>query len=303
MPRTLMTRLGVGLTAAALALGVSIFGATPAQAAGGDETLVLANSTYTAGNWGEGISFTGENYTPGATVTVVVFRGEDGAEFETSYAKQFVVADATGSISGSFAPDAILPMTALPEGFHAGVAAVYDDGGKVTFLDILPFVPNAQTVTVDPICLSGDAARDPGVMIGATGFGQFEEGITYSVVDAAGTPVPGSEGLTLTADETGSLPAKALTLYSSAGNIADGQYTITFVGSVTTAGVFQIGPCDAPAAPAGDPAAAEPAAAVSAAPQLANTGSSDMGMLVSGSALLLLVGAGLVVARRRTVAA
>jgi LPXTG-motif cell wall-anchored protein len=304
MIRTLISRLGAGLVAATLVVGGSLLAATPASAAGGDETLVLANTTYTAGNWGEGISFTGENYTPGATVSVVVFRGEDAAEIETSYAKQDVVADATGTISGSFAPTAIRPMAELPEGSHAGVAAVYADGGAVTFLTILPFVPNAQTVTVDPICLSGDAARDPGVMIGATGFGQFEEGITYSVVDAAGTPVQGAEGRTLTADETGSLPAQPLTLYSTAGNIPDGQYTITFVGSVTTAGVFQVGPCDAPAAPGTvEPAAVEPVAAVSAAPQLANTGTSDAGMVVGGSALLLLLGAALVAVRRRTAVA
>jgi LPXTG-motif cell wall-anchored protein len=308
MFRTLISRLGAGLIAATLVVGGSLLAAAPATAAVGDETLVLANSTYTAGNWGEGISFTGENFTPGATVSVWVAISHPDLPKSGVLASQEVVADAAGAISGSFAPTDIEPVAPLAEGERVDLVAVYEvsngTSGAFAEITILPFVPNAQTVTVDPICLSGDAARDPGVMIGATGFGQFEEGITYSVVDAAGTPVQGAEGQTLTADETGSLAPQPLTLYSTAGNIPDGQYTITFVGSVTTAGVFQVGPCDAPATPgAVEPAAVEPAAVVSAAPQLANTGSSDTGLLVSGSALLLLVGAALVAARRRTASA
>jgi LPXTG-motif cell wall-anchored protein len=243
--------------------------------------------------------------TPGDSLVVSILDSNDltvAQSYLTNAAvgEATVLEDGTYSITFSLSDD---PTTSdfwkspvLSDTVFAAVVNLTSDVEPIFLpISVTAFVPNAQTVTVDPICLSGDAARDPGVMIGATGFGQFEEGITYSVVDAAGTPVPGAEGQTLTADETGSLAPQPLTLYSTAGNIPDGQYTITFVGSVTTAGVFQVGPCDVPAAPAG----VEPAAVVPAAPQLANTGSSDAGALVGGSALLLLVGAALVAARRR----
>jgi LPXTG-motif cell wall-anchored protein len=297
MSRTILSRLGAGVIAAALVAGGSLLVAAPAMAAAGDETLVVANTTYTAGSWGDGVSFTGENYLPGATVEVTVGAGNDVSG--EAYGSIEVVATPEGLISGVLTSDDLAPSTTLPEGFTASVSSNYEIEdeffGAVVEIEILPFVAAAQNVIVDPICLSGDAVRETGVSVFATGFGQFEE-ITYSVVDANGTVVPGDDS-TLTTDETGSVGPAPLTLFSTAGNIPDGSYTITFVGSVTTAGVFAVGPCDAPVVPA------VPAAVVPAAPQLANTGSSDAGILVGGSALLMLVGAALVVARRRQNAA
>jgi LPXTG-motif cell wall-anchored protein len=299
MPRTLLSRLGAGVIAAALVAGGSLLSAAPAMAAE-PGTIAVTNTAFQSGaGWGEGIQVSGTSF-PASTVLTLNVGVVAGTTGDT-WGETTVTTDAAGAFTSTFVPE--FGPYDLADGEQAVVVAsyVFTEGdiaatifSNVVQLQIGPFVPNAQTVTVDPICLSGDAARDPGVMIGATGFGQFEEGITYSVVNAEGTTVPGAEGKVLTADETGSLPSQALTLYSTAGNIPDGQYTITFVGSVTTAGVFQVGSCEVPAAPA----AVEPAA-VSAAPQLANTGSSDAGILVGGGALLLLVGATLVGARRR----
>jgi LPXTG-motif cell wall-anchored protein len=296
MSRTILSRLGAGLVAAALVAGGSLLVAAPASAVAGDETLVLANSTYTAGSWGEGVSFTGANYLPGATVEVGV--GVSNGTSGDSYGSIDVVANEAGLISGVLTSDDLAPSTTLQPGFTASAFSSYEIEGEffgaAAPIELLPFVPAAQNVIIDPICLSGDAVRDPGVSVFATGFGQFEV-VTYTVTDAAGTVVPG-DGNTVTADETGSVGPAPLTLFSTAGNIPDGVYTITFSGSVTTAGLVTIGGCDVPVVPAAP-------AAVAAAPQLANTGSSDAGILVGGSALLLLVGAALVVARRRTNAA
>lgn len=298
MSRTLISRLGAGVIAAALVAGGSLLAAAPATAAE-PNTITVANTSFQSGaGWGAGLQITGAGFPASTPVTIHV--GAVTADTGDDWGQTAVTTDASGAFITTFVPE-IGPFD-LAADEQAIVLAEYVDAesdatvfSNLVQLQIAAFVPNAQTVTVDPICLSGDAARDPGVMIGATGFGQFEAGITFSVVDAAGTAVQGAEGQTLTADATGSLPPKALTLYSTAGNISDGQYTITFVGSVTTAGVFQVGPCEVPATPA----AVAPAAVVPASPQLANTGSSDAGALVGGSALLLLVGAALLVARRR----
>jgi LPXTG-motif cell wall-anchored protein len=290
MSRTILSRLGAGLVATALVAGGSLLLAAPASAAAGDETLVLANSTYTAGSWGEGVSFTGANYVPGATVEVGVAVG-NGVSGDT-YGSIEVVATDGGLISGVLTSDDLAPSTTLQDGFTASAYSSYEIEGEffgaAAPIEILPFVPAAQNVIIDPICLTGDAVRETGVSVFATGFGQFEE-ITYAVTDAAGNVVPGDDSA-LTTDETGSVGPAPLTLFSTAGNIPDGVYTITFTGSVTTAGLITIGNCEVPVVPA---------EVVPAAPQLANTGSSDAGILVGGSALLLLVGAALVVARRR----
>jgi len=293
MSRTILSRLGAGLVATALVAGGSLLIAAPASAVAGDETLVLANSTYTAGSWGEGVSFTGANYLPGATVEVGV--GVGNGNSGDTYGSIEVVATAEGLISGVLTSDDLRPSTTLQPGFAASAFSNYEIEGEffgaAAPIEILPFVPAAQNVIIDPICLSGDAVRDPGVTVFATGFGQFEE-VSYEVTDAAGVAVPGDDA-TVTADETGSVGPAPLTLFSTAGNIPDGVYTITFRGSVTTAGLVTVGNCDVPVVPV------VPAEVVPAAPQLANTGSSDAGILVGGSALLLLVGAALVVARRR----
>ncbi|WP_374947937.1 LPXTG cell wall anchor domain-containing protein [Agreia sp.] len=299
MSRSILSRLGAGIVATALVAGGSLLVAGPATAAE-PNTITLANTAFQSGaGWGAGIQVTGNDFP--ATTEVTIFAGIDNGSSGETWGETTVTTDEAGAFTTTFVPEAGPYDVAEDE--TASVVASYEvEGGdgevpfvlsNVVELQIAAFVPAAQNVTVDPVCLSGDAVRDPGVLVGATGFGQFEEGITYSVTDAAGNVIPGDDDEPLTADETGSFEPQYLQLFSTAGNIPDGSYTITFVGSVTTAGVFAVGPCDVPVVPA----------AVSAAPQLANTGSSDAGILVGGSALLLLVGATLVVARRRQNAA
>jgi len=298
MSRTILSRLGAGLVATALVAGGSLLVAAPASAAG--ETITVANTSFQSGaGWGEGLTVAGTSFPLETEVTIQV--GVSNGTSGDGWGSTTVTTDGTGAFNTTFVPE--FGPVDVSEGFTASVVASYldpnpeaEEGARIFSnavpLQIADFVPAAQNVVIDPICLSGDAVRDPGVTVFATGFGQFEE-VSYVVTDAAGNVVPGDDE-PITADETGSVGPAPLSLFSSAGNIPDGVYTITFSSATVaaTAGLITVGNCDVPVAPV------EPAA-VAAAPQLANTGSSDAGILVGGSALLLLVGAALVVARRR----
>jgi LPXTG-motif cell wall-anchored protein len=299
MSRTILSRLGAGVVATALVAGGSLLVAAPASAV---NDVVTPNSVV-ENTWGTvgGLTVSGTG-TPGDELSIDITTSNTGEYDYFVENDKDVEVGADGSYTVTFSwTEENNEFTALPQVGDTPFALIQNitDGTEVAdiFLPITvaAFVPAAQNVIVDPICLSGDAVRETGVSVFATGFDQFED-ITYAVTDAAGNVVPGDDNA-LTTDETGSVGPAPLTLFSTAGNIPDGQYTITFTGSVTTAGVFAVGPCDVPVAPV------VPAAVVPAAPQLANTGSSDAGILVGGSALLLLVGAALVVARRRQNAA
>ncbi|MDN4642069.1 LPXTG cell wall anchor domain-containing protein [Agreia sp. PsM10] len=296
MSRTILSRLGAGLVATALVAGGSLLVAAPASAA---NDIVTPNSVV-ENTWGTegGLTVSGTG-TAGDDLVVDITDNNVGEfDYFVNDSKDVEVgADGTYTVT-FFWNEEQNDFTRLPQVGDTPFAYIQNvtEGSEVEdiFLPIAvtAFVPAAQNVVVDPICLSGDAVRDPGVTVFATGFGQGEE-VTYVVTDAAGNVVPGDDE-PITADETGSVGPAPLSLFSSAGNIPDGVYTITFSSATVaaTAGLITVGNCEVPVAPV------EPAA-VAAAPQLANTGSSDAGILVGGSALLLLVGAALVVARRR----
>ncbi|SKA89118.1 LPXTG-motif cell wall anchor domain-containing protein [Agreia bicolorata] len=304
MSRSILSRLGAGLVATALVAGGSLLMAAPASAAGEPNTITVANTAFQSGaGWGEGIKVAGTDFP--ATTEITVAAGVGNGQSGDGWGSTTVTTDANGAFSTTLIPEN--GPTNVREGFTASVVASYPDpdplaeeGARIfsnaVELQIADFVPAPFTTTIDPICISGVDAATTGVNVSATGFGQFEEGVVYTLTDAAGTQIGDAEPVNI--DETGSV-AGTLTLQTTldgvpSGPIADGVYTITFTGSVTTAGLVTVGNCDAPVTPA---------EVVPAAPQLANTGSSDAGILVGGSALLLLVGAALMVARRRQNAA
>jgi LPXTG-motif cell wall-anchored protein len=306
MSRTILSRLGAGLVATALVAGGSLLVAAPASAV---NDVVTPNSVV-ENTWGTegGLTVSGVA-TEGDVLQVAIVNsnvvGPDTLVYLNENAETETTAGVGGAYSITFAystvegePNDFAATPALGETPYAVIINTSAEVVEPLFLPIAvtAFTPAAQNVVVDPICLSGDAVRETGVSVFATGFGQGEV-VTYTVTDAEGNVVPGDDN-TVTADETGSVGPAPLTLFSSAGNIPDGVYTLTFSGSVTTAGLVTVGNCDAPVVPV-VPAAVVPAAA----PQLANTGSSDAGLLLGGSALLMLVGAALVVARRRQNAA
>lgn len=298
MSRSILSRLGAGVVATVLVAGGSLLVAAPASAAG---EAVTPNSVV-ENTWGTegGLTITGTG-TVGDEISVDITTSNEGDyDYFVNDSKEITI-DETGTYSVTFfnneEENDFIDFPVLGDTPFALILNNSNDEVAPIFLPIAvtAFVPAAQNVVIDPICLTGDAVREPGVSVYATGFGQGEV-VTYTVTDAAGNVVPG-DGDTVTADETGSVGPAFLTLFSSEGNIPDGVYTVTFTGSVTTAGLVTIGVCIVPV----DFTVGAPA--VVAAPQLANTGSSDAGILVGGSALLLLVGAVLVAVRRRQNAA
>ena len=309
MSRSILSRLGAGLVATALVAGGSLLVAGPASAA---NDVVTPNSVV-ENSWGhEGTVTVSGQGTPGDTLSVNLLNGNTPETATESYLSTTAVTetvvgpDGTYTISFSFPesetdPSDFAATPALGETPYAFIANQTTEAAPIFLpIEVTAFVLAPFTTTIDPICLSGVDAATTGVNVSATGFGQYEEGVVYRLTDSNGAQIGADEPVD-NIDETGSV-AGSLILQTTidgvpSGPIADGVYTITFIGSVTTAGLVTIGNCDVPVAPVA------PAEVVPAAPQLANTGSSDAGILVGGSALLLLVGAALMVARRRQNAA
>ncbi|SMG27985.1 LPXTG cell wall anchor domain-containing protein [Agreia pratensis] len=301
MSRSILSRLGAGLVAAALVAGGSLLVAAPASAAGD----VVTPGSVVENSWGHDgkVTVSGQG-NPGDALTIDIVDGGAIGTVTKSYLSPSAVTetvvqpDGTYTITFDVARTPTSDFRAFPLLGETPFAAVINNTADIDpiFLPIgvTAFARADQNVVIDPICLSGDAVRESGVSVFATGFDQYEDG-SYVVTDAAGGVVQ-IDDTTFTADETGSVGPAPLTLYSTAGNIPDGVYTITFSSAsvVGTAGLITIGNCETPTIPSD---------IVDPTPQLANTGSSDAGILAGGSALLLLVGAALMVARRRQNAA
>jgi LPXTG-motif cell wall-anchored protein len=302
MPRNLFSRLGAAVVATALVAGGSLLAAAPASAA--DD--IVTPSSVVENTWGpEGSITVSGTGTPGDSLVVSVLDSNDPTVAKSYLANSAVgeatvLEDGTYSITFSLSDD---PATsdfwrapALEDTVFAAVVNQTSDVAPIFLpIEVTEFVPNPFSTSIDPICLSGTDAETVGVAVTATGFDQLEQGVTYTLTDAAGTQIGDADPVQV--DITGTTGGR-LTLGSTidgvpSGPIADGVYTITFHGSVTTAGLVTIGGCEP------IEAAAVPTAVAPATPQLANTGSADAGTLVGGSAFLLLVGAGLVAARRR----
>ena len=300
MSRTILSRLGAGVIATALVAGGSLLAASPALAAGDTVTP----STVISGTWGTegGLTVSGTG-TVGDDLIVDITDANTGdyGFFASGEKAVEVGADGTYSVKFNWNEEAN-DFSRLPAPGDTPFALIENVtvGSEVApiFLPITvtAFAPATADTTIVPSCIGADAAASVGVTATGTGFGQYEPGVLVSITDANGTNFGTNENFD--ADETGSVTVTSK-LFTNLGLIADGNYTIAFSSTVTglvTSDTFKVGACDVATPPA-------PAAVAPAAPQLANTGSSDAGVLVGGSALLLLVGAALVVARRRQNAA
>jgi LPXTG-motif cell wall-anchored protein len=309
MSRTILSRLGAGVVATALVAGGSLLVAAPAMAA---DDVVTPNSVV-ENTWGTegGLTVSGTG-TPGDDLIVDITTGdtapysyfvEDSKDVEVS-------AEGTYSVTFSWTPE-LNEFTSTPEVGDTPFALIQNvtEGSEIADIllpiEVTAFVADPNPVTtIVPTCLTGVEAQTTGVEFASTGYAQFEENVTYSVKDAGGTVVGNS---TVEVDQTGTA-RDAIRVFTTingveAGPIADGVYSITVTnGTVGSFAFFTVGNCSTPA-PVVPAVPVVPAAVVPAAPQLANTGSSDAGILVGGSALLMLVGAALVVARRRQNAA
>jgi LPXTG-motif cell wall-anchored protein len=309
MSRTILSRLGAGVVATALVAGGSLLVAAPASAV---NDVVTPNSVV-ENTWGAdgGVTVSGVFGAEGDTVTVDIVDSNVLSPATLSYLDDDAVTTTTAGAGGAYSitfaysdivgePNDFAATPALGETPYALVFNLESDAAPVLLpITVAAFAPATADTTIVPACIGADAAASVGVSATGTGFGQYEEGVLVSVTDANGVNFGTNE--TFDADSTGSITVTSK-LSTNLGLIPDGNYTIAFSSVATglvTSDTFKVGDCTVPT----PVAPVVPAAVVPAAPQLANTGSSDAGILVGGSALLLLVGAALVVARRRQNAA
>ena len=250
MISTTRTRLAASAVAAAVIVSGGLLAAAPASAATG--TLTLANSTFTAGDWGTGLDVSGTGFTADAVVTITVTNTEDSSVLDSH--------DVTADATGAFADEVFTPAVDLmlpADGADITVSATSDagDASNTVALDVrAPKGIDANTTTV-----STDDLTDPnvGVQIVASGYTPGET-VTVSAV-YNGTEM---SDVTFTADRSGTVFAQ---LYLD-GSAQAGQIEFTFTGvtsgvansiTITVTGDVVAGPAPAPA-PA-DPSQTAPA--------------------------------------------
>jgi hypothetical protein len=220
---TSSTRIRFGaLAAAAAVVAGGFFAAAPANAATG--TITVANTSFTEGDWGGGISTTGSGFTPDSVVTISLNNG--GTAIATK--------DVTASSDGSFTDSDWIPSVPLPlpaAGSAVTVSATSDQGDD----------SNEVTLTVDPAIIPAPAGLQASVSTITTadlgnkdvGFdivgGGYTPGETVTVSAVYnGKPVGGT--ITLTAGPDGSISAERIHI---AGALEAGSIVVTAVGETS----------------------------------------------------------------------
>jgi LPXTG-motif cell wall-anchored protein len=299
MPITFTTRIAAIAAATAVAAAGVLVVAAPASAAG--ESIVLANDSihFTENNWGEGISLTGTGFGVAdgnvAHVNVGTLNGPTFTAWNSTPLDIPVVSGGTVAVT-DWIPD-VLPQ--LPaSGLTPVVQVTYElcSGNSCEFsetadvyanLVIDPFVPGDPGITITPGCNTVEQIKTDGYTIVVTGLGQFEN-VTDSVVGPDGQQF--GDVAQLQADVNGTATGD----FTLSGDVQLGIYTEKIVRGIEgnevvfASGTFEVGTCAAPAP-----------APVPAAPKLAETGSSDGGLLAGGAFTFLLAGTVLMVGRRR----
>ncbi|MFE4467370.1 hypothetical protein ACFRFH_01030 [Leifsonia sp. NPDC056824] len=214
MLSTTRTRLTLGAAAAAAVIG-GLFVAAPANAATGD--ITLANSTFTAGDWGTGLDVSGSGFTADTTVTITVSYTDGG----TVLGQQDVTADATGAFANEvFTPTASLPLPADGEDVVVNATSTDGDTSNTIMLDVrAPKGISANTTTISTEDLTN---RDAGIRITAAGYTPGET-VTLSTV-YNGETLP---AMTFEADRSGSVDAA---LFLAQGTAEAGQIEFTLTG-------------------------------------------------------------------------
>lgn len=308
MPTTFTTRLAAIAAATAFAAAGALVIAAPASAAG--ESVVLASDSihFTENNWGDGISFTGTGFSVSeddiATVDVGTLDGPVFTAWNTAPLEAPIAGDGTVVVDG-WVPDVLPQLPAA--GLTPAVRVSYElcSGTSCEFAEttyayanivIDPFVPGDPGITITPGCNTVEQIQTEGYSIVVTGLEQFEHVADY---------VTGPDGeqfgdiAELQADATGTATGD----FTLSGDIQLGIYTEHIVRGIEgdevnfVSGTFEVGTCVAPPAPT------TPAVVVPAAPKLAETGTSDGGLLAGGAVTFLLAGAALLVLRRRSATA
>ncbi|MGO4534495.1 hypothetical protein [Leifsonia sp. 2MCAF36] len=224
MTRSTRIRFGALAAAAAVVAG-GLFAAAPAHAANG--TITAANTTFTAGNWGSGLTITGSGFTPGSTATFLLSL-QNLTVIDTHVATAPV--DATGAFTETYIPPVGFPTLAPGAGLTLLVRTDVGDLSNFLSLTVNPALPpkgiqaRATTVTTAEL-----ADPNTGVSIHAAGYNPGEL-VTATVVYGGSTDTVGPH--TAAADGTVDFG-----LSLAAGLAVAGTMNITVVGG--TSGVSQ----------------------------------------------------------------
>lgn len=217
MLSTTRTRLTVSAAAAAAVVG-GLFAAAPANAATAD--LTLANSTFTAGDWGTGLDVSGTGFTANTVVTITVTDTEDGSILDS----HDVTADATGAFADEvYTPVASLPLPALGEDIQVSATSADGDTSNVITLDVRA----AKGIAASTTSISTADLTDPDVGIEITAAGYTPgETVTLST-NYNGKTLPDR---TYVADRSGTV---FVAVYLAQGTAEAGQIDFALTGATS----------------------------------------------------------------------
>ena len=214
------------LAATATVVAAGFFAAAPANAATG--TITLANTSFTAGNWGSGLDVTGAGFTAGSNVTITVNDSVAGV-LDTH-----VVTTPVNS-GGAFA-DTFTPATALPElvaGETITVSATSDQGddsNSVALTVASALAPKGIVASATTITTADLADKTVGFDVVAGGYTPGETVTVTAVYNGKAL----TSKLTVTAAADGSVTLDHLYIV---GLVESGTLAITVTGS--TSGLTQ----------------------------------------------------------------
>ncbi|MET3564794.1 hypothetical protein ABIC47_000265 [Leifsonia sp. 563] len=176
---TSSTRIRFGaLTAAAAVVAGGFFAAAPATAATG--TLTLANTTFTAGDWGAGLNVAGSGFTADAVVTITVETSD-----HTAIDLHDVTADASGSFQETYTPFVTLPLPAAGDTLSVTATSNLGDTSNSVPLTVNPAtLPKGIVSSVSTITTAQLADKNSGISILASGYTPGEQ--VKVTVDYAG---------------------------------------------------------------------------------------------------------------------
>lgn len=217
MLTSLRARLGALAIAAVIAATGGVLTAAPAHAAGA--TITLANSTFTAGDWGTGLDVTGAGFTPGASVDLLLVENKTWS----TLGKTTVSADAGGSFTTVFTPSVDLTVADPDQAVVLGAQSSAGDAANLLLLDIrAPKGISASTTSITPDAL---ADQNAGIDLVASGYDPHEDVVVSGTLNGV-TP----QSLTAQADRTGTIHVSHLHL---SGSAAAGTLVLTATGQTS----------------------------------------------------------------------
>lgn len=207
------------IAATATVVAAGFFAAAPANAATG--TITLANTSFTAGNWGSGLDVTGAAFTAGSNVTITVNDSVAGV-LDTHVVTTPV--NSGGAFADTFTPAAALPELVAGETITVSATSDQgDDSNSVALTVASALAPKGISASATTITTADLVDETVGVWIHAAGYTPGEM-VNVSVAYAGTTEKVGP----YTAAADGSVE---FGLYLGAGVATAGTMTVTVVGA------------------------------------------------------------------------